>query len=92
MLKCVNGGSGPGVLMVALEESAGRATPPQGGFEPNLLICRSAESVCSLLVGYLRKIGARSFSDLFKALGDVCCMFAADECWNYLHAAGYVSD
>ncbi|TQM94092.1 hypothetical protein [Roseinatronobacter monicus] len=26
--------SGPGVSMVDLEESAGHAAPPQGGFEP----------------------------------------------------------
>jgi hypothetical protein len=78
--------------MVDLEVSAGHAAPPQGGLESNRLIRRSAENVCSLLVGYLRKIGARSFSDLFNALGDVCSMFAPDECWNYLHAAGYVSD
>ena len=43
------------------------------------------------LKAHLRKIGARSFSDLFKALGDICDMFSPQECWNYLHAAGYVS-
>ncbi|TQM89922.1 hypothetical protein BD293_4237 [Roseinatronobacter monicus] len=31
----LNGGYRPGVSMVDLEESAGHAAPPQGGFEPS---------------------------------------------------------
>jgi transposase len=49
------------------------------------------EQAFSKLKAHLRKIGARNFTDLFKALGDICQMFAPDECWNYFHAAGYVS-
>lgn len=49
------------------------------------------EQAFSKLKAHLRKIGARNFTDLFKALGDICQMFTPDECWNYLHAAGYVS-
>lgn len=40
---------------------------------------------------HLRKIGARTFTDLFCALGDICRMFTPDECWNFFQAAGYVS-
>lgn len=40
----------------------------------------------------LGKIGALTFEDLFKALGDICSMFSPKECWNYYRAAGYVSD
>lgn len=49
------------------------------------------EQAFSKLKAQLRKIGARTFDDLFKALGDICNMFSPQECWNYLHAAGYVS-
>jgi transposase len=49
------------------------------------------EQAFAKLKAYLRKIGARSFTDLFKALGDICRMFTPDECWNYFRAAGYVS-
>lgn len=46
------------------------------------------EQAFSKLKAYLRKIGARNFTDLFEALGD---MFTPDECWNFFHHAGYVS-
>lgn len=49
------------------------------------------EQAFSKLKAQLRKIGARTFDDLFKALGNICNMFSPQECWNYLHAAGYVS-
>ncbi len=49
------------------------------------------EQAFAKLKAYLRKSGARNFTDLFKALGDICRMFTPDECWNYFSAAGYVS-
>jgi transposase len=49
------------------------------------------EQAFAKLKAYLRKIGARNFTDLFKALGDICRMFTPEECWNYFRAAGYVS-
>ena len=49
------------------------------------------EQAFSKLKAHLRKIGARTFDDLFKAVGDICSMFSPQECWNYFHAAGYVS-
>lgn len=45
----------------------------------------------SKLKAHLRRIGARSFTQLFKAIGQICEMFSQKECWNYFHAAGYVS-
>ncbi|MBK1625500.1 IS630 family transposase, partial [Afifella marina DSM 2698] len=33
--------------------------------------------------------GARAFDALWKAIGDVCGLYQAEECWNYLKAAGY---
>ncbi|WP_425466543.1 transposase [Roseinatronobacter bogoriensis] len=50
-----------------------------------------SEQAFAKLKAHLRKVGARTFTDLFKALGDICRMFTPEECWNYLHAAGYVS-
>lgn len=41
------------------------------------------------LKAHLRRIGARSFDHLVEALGSICAMFSADECWNYLRHAGY---
>ncbi|TGN44393.1 hypothetical protein E4L95_20250 [Paracoccus liaowanqingii] len=49
------------------------------------------EQAFSKLKAHLRKIGARTFEDLFKALGDICSMFSPQKCWNYFNATGYVS-
>ena len=38
---------------------------------------------------HLRRIGARTFEQLLKAIGDICKLFSHEECQNYFHAAGY---
>ena len=45
----------------------------------------------SKLKAHLRKIGARAFDQLIRAVGDICDLFTEDECWNYFKAAGYDS-
>lgn len=40
------------------------------------------KQVFAKLEAHQRKIGAHNFSDLFKALGDVCCMSSLEECWT----------
>ena len=50
------------------------------------------EMAFSKLKAHLRKIGARTFDALIKALGDICDMFTPQECWNYLMAAGYAAN
>lgn len=40
---------------------------------------------------HLLRIGARTFTDMFGALAEICDLFSPDECWNYSKAAGYVS-
>lgn len=50
------------------------------------------EQAFSKLKAHLRKMGARTFTDLFRALGEICKMFSQEECWNYFKAAGYVSN
>lgn len=39
----------------------------------------------------LRKAAARTYDDLWRAIGNVCDLFQPQECWNYLSAAGYVA-
>jgi len=46
------------------------------------------ERAFSKLKAHLRRIGARTFTDLFEALGDICDMRSPKECWNYFKAAG----
>jgi transposase len=49
------------------------------------------EMAFSKLKAHLRRIGARSFTQVFAAIADVCDLFSPQECWNYLKDAGYVS-
>lgn len=49
------------------------------------------EMAFSKLKAHLRRIGARTFNDMFDALSEICNLFSPDECWNYFRAAGYVS-
>lgn len=49
------------------------------------------EMAFSKLKALLRKAAARTFDDLFKALGDICDQFRPEECWNFFKAAGYVA-
>lgn len=44
------------------------------------------------LKAHLRRIGARTFDQMFDALADVCDLFTPDECWNYFCEAGYASN
>ncbi len=50
------------------------------------------EMAFSKLKAHLRRIGARSFDELIKAIGNICDLFNPEECSNFLQAAGYVSD
>jgi len=50
------------------------------------------EMAFSKLKAHLRRVGARTFDELFTALDDICNLFEPQECWNFLSAAGYVSD
>ena len=49
------------------------------------------EMAFSKLKAHLRRIGARTFTDMFNALREICGLYSSDECWNYFKAAGYVS-
>lgn len=49
------------------------------------------ELAFSKLKAHLRRVGARSFTAMFQAIGDICEMYSPQECSNYFQAAGYVS-
>jgi len=49
------------------------------------------EMAFSKLKAHLRRIGARTFADMFNALAEICDLYSPDECWNYFKAAGYAS-
>jgi transposase len=50
------------------------------------------EMAFSKLKAHLRRIGARTIDDLWKAVGSICDFYTPDECQNYFKAAGYASD
>ena len=49
------------------------------------------EMAFSKLKAHLRRIGARTFDQMFEALSEVCDLFTPDECWNFFCKAGYGS-
>jgi len=49
------------------------------------------EMAFSKLKAHLRRIGARTFTEMFDAIAQVCDLYSPQECWNYCRAAGYVS-
>ena len=50
------------------------------------------EMAFSKLKAHLRRIAARTYDDLWRAIGDVCDFFKPDECWNFFKAQNYVAD
>ena len=49
------------------------------------------EQAFSKLKAHLRRVGARTFTDVFAAIGAICDLYDPQECWNYFTTAGYVS-
>ena len=49
------------------------------------------EMAFAKLKAHLRLSGARTFTDMFNAIAEVCDLYSQDECWNHFKAAGYVS-
>ena len=50
------------------------------------------EMAFSKLEAHLRRLEARSFERVVKALGSLCALFTPAECANYFRAAGYAPD
>lgn len=49
------------------------------------------EMAFSKLKAHLRRIGARTFTQLIEAIGEICDLFTPEECWNFFKASGYAS-
>ncbi|MEM1362080.1 MAG: transposase [Pseudomonadota bacterium] len=49
------------------------------------------EQAFSKRKAHLRKIGARTITEVFKAIGSICDLYTPEDYWNYFKAAGYVS-
>ena len=58
-------------------------------YSPDL---NSIEMAFSKLKAHLRRISARSFTEIFDAIAQVCELFAPQECSNYFNAARYQSN
>lgn len=50
------------------------------------------EMAFSKLKAHLRKAAARTYDDLWKAVGNICDLLKPDECWNFFKAMNYVAD
>lgn len=50
------------------------------------------EMAFSKLKAHLRAAATRTFDALWAAVGDICGLVTAEECWNFFRAAGYASD
>jgi transposase len=50
------------------------------------------EMAFAKLKAHLRSAAARTYDALWHAIGDICALFEADECWNYFKTAGYAHD
>lgn len=50
------------------------------------------EMAFSKLKALIRKAAARTYDQLWQAVGHVCDLFTDEECYNFFKAAGYKSD
>ena len=60
--------------------------PPYG---PDL---NPIEMAFAKLKALIRRAAARTYDDLWQAVGHVCDVFTDEECYNFLKAAGYETD
>lgn len=58
-------------------------------YSPDLI---PIEMAFTKLKAHLRKAGARTFDELWRAVGNICDIFSPDECWNFLKKAKYAYD
>ena len=47
------------------------------------------EMAFAKLKAYLRKAGARTYDEVWKAIGQICDLFTPQECRNFFNACGY---
>ena len=71
--------------------SIGRFLRKLGYLPPYSPDLNPIEMAFSKLKAHLRRIGARTFDQMFEALAEICDMFTPHECWNSFCGAGYGS-
>ena len=49
----------------------------------------SIEIAFAKLKALIRRAAARTYDDLWRAVGHVCSLFSEEECYNFFKAAGY---
>ena len=49
------------------------------------------EMAFAKLKAHLQKAEARTYDELWRAVGDICGLFQPEECWNYFKEQGYVA-
>ena len=59
----------------------------EASFEPKVTI--DQHSRYGYLWSLIRKAAARTYEDLWNAVGHVCNLFTDEECFNFFKAAGY---
>lgn len=57
-------------------------------YSPDLI---PIEQAFSKLKAHLQKVGAKTFADLFEAIGNIGDQCKPQECWNFLANSGYAS-
>lgn len=50
------------------------------------------EMAFSKLKALIRKVAARTYDQLWQAVGHICDLFSDEECYNFFKAAGYGTD
>lgn len=50
------------------------------------------EMAFSKLKALIRKAAARTYDDLWQAVGHICNLFLDEECFNFFNPAGYETD
>ena len=67
---------------------------PQDAFlipqTPPALLPNPIEMAFSKLKTHLRRIGARTFTEMFDAIAEVYDLYLPQECRNYFKVAGYI--
>src|SRR6056297_1000259 len=78
--------SAPGSFsVVRRKRPTGAFSNPSNPYSPDL---NPIEMAFSKLKALIRKAAARTYDQLWAAVGQVCDLFSEEECYNYFTAAG----
>lgn len=74
------------------DKSATGSADSEGLADPYSPDLNPIEMAFSKLKAHLRRIGARTIDDLWRAVGSIFDLYPPEECRNYFNAAGYGCD